>query len=168
MQELLKKEKFEIDNKKPSFKVKPDVVSDSTSPPEAPSRLAPIVSWNASLAGIETFALESLSSLSIKDTLSNYTESTSGTKKEMFVDSSTLSTVESLFAFSNDNTFPMKYEREKPENLSRVSHTETVKVKFDAQTIETELDALLDMLDAPPPPINSSKGMTMPRDFSQS
>jgi hypothetical protein len=43
-----------------------------------------------------------------------------------------------------------------------------VKVKFDAQTAETELDALLDMLDAPPPPINSGKGMTMPRDFSQS
>jgi hypothetical protein len=62
----------------------------------------------------------------------------------------------------------MKYEREKPENLSGVSHTKTVKVKFDAQTIEMELDALLDMLDAPPPPINSSKGMTMPRDFSQS
>ncbi len=115
MQELLKKEKFEIDNKKPSFKVKPDVVLDSTFPPEAPSRLAPTVSWNASLAGIETFALESLSSLSIKDTLSNYTESTSRTKKEMFVDSNTFFTVENLFALSNDNTFSMKYEREKPK-----------------------------------------------------
>jgi hypothetical protein len=62
---------------------------------------------------------------------------------------------------------PMKYEREKPKNLSGVSHIKTVKVKFDAQTVETELDALLDMLDAPPPPINSSKGMIMPRDFSQ-
>ncbi len=66
VQELLKKEKFEIDNKKPSFKVKPDVVSDSTSPPKAPSRLALAISWNASLASIETFALESLSSLSIR------------------------------------------------------------------------------------------------------
>jgi hypothetical protein len=168
VQELLKKENFEIDNKKPSFKVKFDVVLDSTSPLEAPSRLAPAVSWNASLAGIETFALESLSSLSIKDTLSNYPESTSGTKKKMYVDSSTLSAVESLFALSNDNTFPMKYEREKPENLSGVSHTKTVKVKFDAQIVETELDALLDMLDVPPPPINSNKGMTMPRDLSQS
>ncbi|CAM6045580.1 unnamed protein product [Sphagnum compactum] len=157
--ELLKKEKFVIDNKKPSFKVKPDVVSDSTSLPEAPSGPAPAVSWNASLAGIETSALESLSSLSIKDTLSDYPESTSGTKKEVFVDSSTLSAAESLFALSNDNTFPMKYEREEAENLSGVSHTETVKVKFDAQTAETELDALLDMLDAPPPPISSGKGL---------
>lgn len=168
MQEVLNKEKIVIDNKKPSFKVKPDVVLDSTSLPEAPSRPAPAVSWNASLAGIETSALESLSSLSIKDTLSDYPESTSGTKNEVFVDSSTLSAAESLFALSNDNTFPMKYEREEPENLSGVSHTETVKVKFDAQTAETELDALLDMLDAPPPPINSGKGMTMPRDFSRS
>ncbi|CAK9251917.1 unnamed protein product [Sphagnum jensenii] len=157
--EVRNKEKFVIDNKKPSFKVKPDVVSDSTSLPEAPSRPAPAVSWNASLAGIETSALESLSSLSIKDTLSDYPESTSGTKKEVFVDSSTLSAAESLFALSNDNTFPMKYEREEPENLSGVSHNETVKVKFDAQTAETELDALLDMLDAPPPPINSGKGL---------
>ncbi len=99
MQELLNKEKIVIENKKPSFKVKPDVVSDSTSPPEVPSRLAPAVSWNASLAGIETFALESLSSLSIKDTLSNYPESTSGTKKEMFVVSSTLSAVEFVCTF---------------------------------------------------------------------
>ncbi len=122
---------------------------------------APTVSWNASLAGIEISALESLSSLSIKDKLSDYPEATSGTKKEVFVDSNTLFTVESLFALSNDNTFLMKYEREEPENLSGVSHTKTVKVKFDAQTTETELDA-------PPPPINSSKGMIMPRDFSQS
>ncbi|CAK9866995.1 unnamed protein product [Sphagnum jensenii] len=127
--ELLKKENFEIENKKPSFKVKPDVVSDYTSPPEAPSRPAPTVSWNASLAGIETSALET----------------------------------ESLFALSNDNTFPMKYEREEPENLFGVSHTKTVKVKFDAQTAEMELYVLLDMLDAPPPPINSCKVRTCGR-----
>ncbi len=78
----------------------------------------------------------------------------------MFVDSSTLSTAKSLFALSNDNTFLMKYEREELENLFGVSHTKTMKVKFDAQIVETELDAL-------PPPINLSKGMTMPRDFSQ-
>ncbi len=68
---------------------------------------------------------------------------------------------------SGDLTLPSKWGCD-TENLSRVSHTETVKVKFDAQTVETELDALLDMLDALPPPINSSKGMIMPRDFSQS
>jgi hypothetical protein len=33
----------------------------------------------------------------------------------VFVDSSTLSAAKSLFALSNDNTFPMKYEREEPE-----------------------------------------------------
>jgi hypothetical protein len=144
------------------FRTYSTLVSNSTSPPKAPNILAPAVSWNASLAGIETSALESLSSLS------NYPKATSGTKKEVFVDSSTLSVAKSLFALSNDNTFLMKYERQELENLSRVSHTKTVKVKFDAQIVETKLDVLLDMLHAPPPPINSGKGMIMPRDFSQS
>jgi len=50
----------------------------------------------------------------------------------VFVDSSTLSAAKSLFAPSNDNTFPMKYEREELENLCGVSHIKIVKVKFDA------------------------------------